>query len=1085
MSMKINYLLSDTTKSATSLALKSVIEKAEADVFGDYIVIVPETKSIIIEKELLALSKNHAFTNVFVYSFVRLISRLGFVDSNKIVTKQTCIMLLRKIIFDHIAELKCYQKTAKTVSFAEKVYDTIQQFKSSNVSVEDLKSSLSSCSKSLKNKLEDLVLLYELYEEKLSVGLFDDCDKLNLIAKFAKDNQFIKNAQVFVVGFDNVTYEMVSVLKELAKSAKETTFSCVYFNDKRADSYIQNNELFKKFKLVGDELKYPYQPTFIAANKHGDFKQIQHGLFVGEKIAYQAKNVEVFEAKNRRHELDCVANKILAEVKDGKRFKDIGVYVCSFADNIELVKKCFDSYQIPYFVGEDHDISNHALVKFVKSCFELCLSHLAEEKVLKFLSGVFVKNKHTAEFENYAKEVGLNYNGFLADIDEEYVKDELKTKRLNAVILPFHEFYAQFSKKIDTAKTVSDYLAVVDFAFEYFDVKNKLENIAEFQKENGDVVDAEISLAIFDKCAEFRKSFENFMGTTEITASEFLQVYLSGFVSVKLNLSPVSIDSVIVQDNTDGFFDIKTMFIVGAEENKFPAKIQDSGIILDGELEETKNLIAKTVEPSVKDINERELFRAYEAFLEPTEKLYVSYVSANKPARMVLRLISLLGDSIATKTYKRVAFASKKGAEVRFAKHINEFLNNEINLTDLNNEYNILKDSLSSNFKLHLENNLVEGETNFVLESASQLYFPKGTTSISQLEKYFACPYMFFANYGLRLKENKVAKLSHLDIGSIVHRIAELFVQEISSFDGLDEIEFKAGVDKICQAVFEEYNVNKNRNKAILNFIESETQRLCAHLYFEQQNSSFKSVKNEYEFSGENAVKLQVENGRIILIEGKIDRIDQWGDYVRIIDYKTGDIKNDLSSIYYGKKIQLVSYLSAVTGFSGKKVAGIFYFPIHSDFVKNDKKIKNIYKLQGFLINDAEVLKHMDNSVSFENPESNLIQFKIKTNKENVNTNTFEISKGQSKVYFDDAEFEQMKTYNTKLCEGAVSEILSGYVEPSPMMMGDVDSKVCRFCEFAGFCGLEKSRFAEGRKCNGKVSIDSFVENNEGESDGE
>ena len=136
------------------------------------------------------------------------------------------------------------------------------------------------------------------------------------------------------------------------------------------------------------------------------------------------------------------------------------------------------------------------------------------------------------------------------------------------------------------------------------------------------------------------------------------------------------------------------------------------------------------------------------------------------------------------------------------------------------------------------------------------------------------------------------------------------------------------------------------------------------------------------------------------------------------------------------------------------------------------------------MIDDAEVLKHMDNSVSFEKPESDLIQFKIKTGKENINSNTFEISKGMSKVYFDNDEFERMKTYNTKLCEGAVSEILSGYVEPSPMMMGDADSKVCRYCEFAGFCGLEKAKFKDGRKCQGKVSIDSFVENNEGDSDG-
>lgn len=1081
--MKINYLLSDTTKSATTAALKTVIEKAEANVFDDFIVIVPETKSIIIEKELLALSKHKAFANVFVYSFVRLINRLGFVDADKIVTKQTCVMLLRKIIFDNLDKLQCYKKTAKTTSFAEKVYDTIQQFKSSNVLVSDLKENLGKCSQSLKAKLEDLVLLYEEYQNVLEMGLFDDCDKLNLISTFAKTNKFIQNAEVFVVGFDNVTFEMVSVLKDIAKASKEITFSSVYIDPKREDSYIQNNELFKKFKMVGDELNYPYNPVIVPSNKKGDFKIIQEKLFLNEKVA-QTSSVEVFEARNRKVELDYVANTIIREVQGGKRYKDLGVYVCGLEESVDLIKKCFDSYEIPYFINEDYDISRHSLIRFIKSSFELYLSHLSEEKVLRFLSSAFVRNEHYTEFENYVREVGLNYAGFLDDIDENSVESKKRFKCLNAVIKPFQEFYAQFSQKIEQAKTVKDYLDVVNFIFEWFNVSSRLEEIAKFEKDNNDEVAGEISLAIFDKCVQFGRSFENFMGGTEVSVNEFLQMYLSGFGSMKMNLSPVSIDCVVVQSNTDGFFGIKTLFIVGAEENKFPAKIQDSGIILDGELEETKTLISKAVEPTVKEINARELFRVYEAFLEPTEKLFVSYVAANKPARMVLRLNKLFCESTKVSTYKRVAFASKKGAEMRFAKHINAFLKDEVDIADLNREYNILKDKLSQNFKTHLEKNLVKGNVNYELAEAGDLYFPKGTTSISQLEKYFSCPYLYFTTYGLRLKENKNVKLSHLDIGSIVHRIAEIFVQDIANFNNLSNAEFEKGVDKICKDTFAEYNVNQNRNKAILNFIVAEAKRLCKHLFAEQQSSSFKSVKNEYEFSGKNAVKLQTANGKTILIEGKIDRIDEWGDYVRILDYKTGDIKNDLASIYYGKKIQLVSYLAAVTGFGDKKVAGIFYFPIHSDYVKNDNKIKNIYKLQGFLIDDAEVLKHMDNSVSFDNPESDLIQFKIKTAKKNVQENLFEINKGQLKVYFSSDQFEVMKAYNTQLCEGAVSEMLAGYIEPSPMVTSDENSSPCRYCEFAGFCGLEKAKFKDGRKCADRVTADSFKENSEEADDG-
>ena len=130
------------------------------------------------EKELLSLSKNGAFANIYVYSFVRLINRLGFVSAEKTMSKQICILLLRKIIYDNYENLKCYKKTAKTIGFAEKMYETISQFKSSGVSVEDLKLSLATKAEALKAKLEDIVLLYEEYEKVLGEDHFDDLDKL-------------------------------------------------------------------------------------------------------------------------------------------------------------------------------------------------------------------------------------------------------------------------------------------------------------------------------------------------------------------------------------------------------------------------------------------------------------------------------------------------------------------------------------------------------------------------------------------------------------------------------------------------------------------------------------------------------------------------------------------------------------------------------------------------------------------------------------------------------------------------------------------------------------------------------------------
>ena len=67
--MNIQFILSDTTAGATTGALKDIISKAERDVFSDVLVLVPETKSIAIERELLDYSKNGAFSNIFAVLF--------------------------------------------------------------------------------------------------------------------------------------------------------------------------------------------------------------------------------------------------------------------------------------------------------------------------------------------------------------------------------------------------------------------------------------------------------------------------------------------------------------------------------------------------------------------------------------------------------------------------------------------------------------------------------------------------------------------------------------------------------------------------------------------------------------------------------------------------------------------------------------------------------------------------------------------------------------------------------------------------------------------------------------------------------
>lgn len=1082
--MKIDFIISDTTKRATTSALAKLVKSAEEKLFENFLVIVPETKSIIIERELLSLAKNGAFLNVFVYSFVRLINKLGLVEPEKIANKQTAVVLLRKVIYENINNLKCYKKTAKTVGFAEKMYETIAQFKSSNVSIEDLKKVLDTKSEALKQKLTDIILIYEEYEKALGDGIFDDCNKLELLSKIAKTNDFIKNSHIFVVGFDNITFEMQSVLKEFAKNAKDITFSSVFFNPTRKDSYIQKNELYKKFTHIATELSVPYNPVFYKTFSSGDFFNIANFLFSTENKKVKSNgNVQVFKAKSKQDEIEFIANQILFEVKSGKRYRDIGVLANDLNSNKNLIEQVFKTYNIPYFINQDYDISSHFYIQFLKVIFSTYKQNYAADEVIKLMSNALFGCEEFSKTYNFILASGIDYKGFFEKFDEKYANiSGFEFAKIN--IQKLQKFYKKFEEIIKNSHRINEFLRIFDYINEFFDIENKLNEYAGLQKKYNLLVEAELTQKVFGKTKSYLEMLSNFLGEIEVPLDEFLLELFSGLGTVKLNVLPLSIDTVVVQENTDGFYNIKDLFVFDAVEGKFPVQIYDGGVIVDSELDETKILSGKEVEPTIKQINSRELFRCYECFLEPKEKLFVTYSEtseegvATKPAMAVVKLINLFGEEIEKKSYQKFEFASNKSQEFEFAKKIGEFYSADpekhASINEINDFYGNVAGKLDYSFNTYLNNiNKVSG---FEIQNADELFFVGNKTSISQLEKYFACPYQFFTDYGLRLKENKQSKLSSLDVGNIIHRVAELFIKNISKFDNLDANEFEGEVLSLVKAVLSEMQISNEQNKAVLKLIKSECVRLCRYMFFEQQNSSFKPAKGgtEFVFAGENAIKLDLDENKIINIEGKIDRIDEFSDYVRIIDYKTGDVSSDLPSVYFGKKIQLVSYLSAISSLKSKKVAGLFYMPIHSDFVSSAKKIKNIYKFEGFLLSDIDIVKHMDNNLSFERPESDFIHLKIKKNTKNINENKFEIS-GTSNKNLSSEEFENLKNYTNELCKQAVREVLSGNIEPSPTKTkqdGELDT--CRYCKFAGFCGLEKSKNKDGRTLFAEVNAKSF-----------
>ena len=67
--MKMDFILSETDNGAMMNALSLLAKTAFENKTETFIALVPETKTLLAERFLLENSKNHAFANIYIYSF--------------------------------------------------------------------------------------------------------------------------------------------------------------------------------------------------------------------------------------------------------------------------------------------------------------------------------------------------------------------------------------------------------------------------------------------------------------------------------------------------------------------------------------------------------------------------------------------------------------------------------------------------------------------------------------------------------------------------------------------------------------------------------------------------------------------------------------------------------------------------------------------------------------------------------------------------------------------------------------------------------------------------------------------------------
>jgi len=359
--------------------------------------------------------------------------------------------------------------------------------------------------------------------------------------------------------------------------------------------------------------------------------------------------------------------------------------------------------------------------------------------------------------------------------------------------------------------------------------------------------------------------------------------------------------------------------------------------------------------------------------------------------------------------------------------------------------------------------------------------YPNGiNTSVSRLERYARCPFSYFIEYTLKAKERKILKIGAPDIGTIMHAVLEDFTNKIArdniAWSNIDESYAEALIgailDEMGEKILGASSLDTKATKYILQRLRSNLIRCAKLLVMHIASGRFEPVGSEITF-GDNgkisAVVVDIASGKKLKIHGMIDRVDKCetddGVYYRVIDYKSGSKSFSLESIYNKLDLQLVLYLeAAMQGKNDAKPAGMLYFNIREPMIKTDFKIsddeaasalKNSMKLDGLILNDAEIVRDMDRN--FENG-SEFLPVKMTSSGE-IRINSSLATMSQFKILSDYVKSSLKQIGNS---------IAGGKIDIMPYR--NSVSSTCAYCGYKSVCKFDVSRSKSGYRMCQKAS---------------
>ncbi|MCD8365500.1 MAG: PD-(D/E)XK nuclease family protein, partial [Clostridiales bacterium] len=345
------------------------------------------------------------------------------------------------------------------------------------------------------------------------------------------------------------------------------------------------------------------------------------------------------------------------------------------------------------------------------------------------------------------------------------------------------------------------------------------------------------------------------------------------------------------------------------------------------------------------------------------------------------------------------------------------------------------------------------------------LYGTVLVNSVTRLELFARCAFAHFLEYGLKLAERKEFTFESLDMGTMFHAILQKYCTRLEKSCGWDDVTesqqeeiLKEAMEEAVLEMPNEALIESSRSAYVLERIYRIMRRSIWAIHKQMNRGDFRPGGYEVEFSRTDTLTPEV----LMRTVGSVDRMDLYETderiCVKVVDYKSGNTKFQLLSLYYGKQLQLVLYLSAAMEKLKKEhpdkevvPAGILYYHLDDPVVEAEgaepeqiaEKILAQMRPNGLVNREPDIYLHMDREL-LQNKKSDVIPVTLKKYLTPGKTGTSAAST---------EDFELLTEYVGRCMEEEGRQMMEGDINVRPYRLGDQTG--CDYCAYRSVCGFD------------------------------